>query len=68
MPTPRTKLSVQQCRWLIGFVEKNIAENECCNAEIPNRIFDLRIANMQDLKVTLENMMEKELRRQQLSR
>lgn len=52
----KKKLSIAQYNWLIRLVEKDLAYTQKCHEQEPNRIFAIRIANMEELKGTLSDM------------
>lgn len=52
----KKQLSIAQYNWLIRLVEKDLAHTQACHAQEPNRVFAIRIANMEELKDTLSGM------------
>ena len=50
------QLSTAQYNWLIRLIDKDLAYTEECHRQEPNRIFAIRIANMEELKKTLSGM------------
>ena len=57
------QLSTAQYNWLIRLIDKDLAYTEECHRQEPNRIFAIRIANMEELKNTLSDMKEHSLAR-----
>lgn len=52
----KNQLSIAQYNWLIRLVEKDLAHTQECHALEPDRVFAIRIANMEELKGTLSGM------------
>lgn len=52
----KKQLSITQYNWLIRLVEKDLAHTAQCHEQEPNRVFAIRIANMEELKNTLADM------------
>ena len=64
----RIEITKEECRWLLGLVEKARLEVEEAHEQTPHGLLELRRDNMADLECKLNTALERRIQREKRNR